>query len=48
MRNEREPIIEMNTKNTRKTNTENETPNKNSGVTISAEAQNKIVRLLRT
>src|SRR3990167_2099395 len=44
-RNEREPIIEMNTKNTRETSTENETPNENFGVTVSAEAQNKIVRL---
>ena len=44
-RNEREPIIEMNTKNTRETSTENETPKENFGVTVSAEAQNKIVRL---
>src|SRR3990167_5033872 len=43
--NEREPIIEMNIKNTRETNVEIETPNENFGVTVSAEAQNKIVRL---
>ena len=35
----------MNTKNTRETSTENETPKENFGVTVSAEAQNKIVRL---
>src|SRR3989344_808299 len=40
-----EPIIEMNVKNTKETRTENETPNENFGVTVSAEAQNKIVRL---
>ena len=40
-----ESIIEMNVKNTKETRTENETPNENFGVTVSAEAQNKIARL---
>lgn len=40
-----ESIIKMNVKNTKEIKTENETPNENFGVTVSAEAQNKIVRL---
>jgi len=41
----KESIIEMDTKNTNEINTETETPNENFGVEVSAEAQNKIVRL---
>ena len=41
----KEPIIEMDTKNTNEAKIETETPNENFGVTVSAEAQNKIVRL---
>lgn len=41
----KESIIEMDTKNTHEINTEAETQNENFGVEVSAEAQNKIVRL---
>lgn len=41
----KEPIIEMDTKNTDEMNTETGAPNESFGVEVSAEAQNKIVRL---
>ena len=41
----KESIIEMDTKNANETKIETEIPNENFGVEISAEAQNKIVRL---
>jgi len=39
------PIIEMNTDNIEEKNTENNVPNENFGISVSAKVQNKIVRL---
>jgi len=45
LKSEREPITKMDTKNTNEINTKTEASNENFGVQVSAEAQNKIVRL---
>lgn len=45
LKSEREQITKMDTKSTQEINTETETQNKNFGVEVSAQAQNKIVRL---
>jgi len=45
LKSENDPITKMNTENIQETNTGTKTPNDNFGVEVSAEAQNKIVRL---